>query len=401
MRARVRRRRRSGSIRAAPLEALALANARYWPSVAPAVWRELALWREPATRIDDPTLRQLAVSKLREEYFNAEVAATLATLAPRRARTRTVRAIVALELLFDYLDGRTELPASDPLAHGGRLYDAFIEAVEAEPSSDAPQGPGGFACEADDVYVRALSGRVRENLFALPAAREVAAVAQAVAERCAEAQTRLHAAATLGDGQLRDWAAEPARTDGLGWREYVAGSASSVLSVHALIAAAADPSTTAGDAARIDATYIAIGGVITMLDSVVDHSADVARGEPGFIRLFAGHDELERSLRQLTREALARAREAPHGEHHAMTLAGVVAYYSTHPGARAAHARAIVAMLRRELSPTIWPELAVLLGWRAAKQVRGRLAPGAAADTVKRADFGQILHSDTVDSNAP
>lgn len=72
----------------------------------------------------------------------------------------------------------------------------------------------------------------------------------------------------------------------------------------------------------------------------------------------------------LVREALARARQAPHGAHHAMTLAGVVAYYTTHPGAREPQARTIAAMLQHELSPTIWPTLAVMRGWRSAKRAR-------------------------------
>jgi hypothetical protein len=195
-------------------------------------------------------------------------------------------------------------------------------------------------------------------------------VARASVERCARAQTLLHAGATLGDGPLREWAGEQSRGSGLDWREYAAGSASSVLAAHALIAAAGDPETSTADARRIDAAYLAIGGVITMLDSVVDRSADAARGEPGFIRLYEIGDQLERALRALTGEALARAREAPHGEHHTMTLAGVIAYYTTHPGARERHARGLVAVVRHELSPTVWPALAVMRGWRAAKRVR-------------------------------
>jgi tetraprenyl-beta-curcumene synthase len=358
------------------LAALAVANARYWPSVAPVVREELALWRQPADRIADAPLHALAVHKLTEERFNAEVAATLATLAPRHTRATAVRAIVALELLFDYLDGRTELPSTDPLGDGARLFGAFTAAVDTRPHTHAAaDGVAVLAPEdADGAYMRALAERTRENLFALPAARQVAATARACAERCAQAQTRLHAVATLGDGQLQQWAAEPARSCGLDWREYVGGCASSVLTVHALIAAAADPGTSAADAARIDATYMAIGGVITMLDSVVDHSSDRSRGEAGFNSLFATHHELERSLRTLTRKALALARQTPHGEHHAMTLAGVVAYYTTHPGARAPHARALVTMVRRELSPTIWPGLAVLRGWRAAKRAHASIA---------------------------
>jgi tetraprenyl-beta-curcumene synthase len=76
----------------------------------------LRRWERRAEQIENPEPRALARGKLRDERFNAEVAATLATLAPRRARKDAVEAIVALEVLFDYLDGLTERHASDPLA---------------------------------------------------------------------------------------------------------------------------------------------------------------------------------------------------------------------------------------------------------------------------------------------
>ncbi len=370
------------------MRALALANARYWPSVAPVVASELARWQRPAERIEDPALRKLAVAKLGEERFNAEVAATLATLAPRRARSAATRAIVALELLFDYLDGRTERPSEDPLGEGSRLFAVFTSALDAEhslrkpiPKVDAGSGTDMPAATStpDGLYLEALGARAREQLLTLPAARTVAGVARASAERCAQAQTLLHAGATLGDAPLREWAREQARGSGLEWREYAGGCASSVLAVQALIAAAADACTTAVQAQRIDAAYLAIGGVITMLDSLVDHSADTALGQAGFIRLYDSREQLAQRLCELTREALARAREAPNGDHHAMTLAGVVAYYTTHPGARETHARIIVKAVRRELSPAIWPTLAIMRAWRAAKWARVRLPPTATA----------------------
>src|SRR5580704_2983702 len=66
--------------------ALVLANARYWTTVAPQARSELARWRARANQIEDRELRTLALGKLAEEGFAAEVAATLATLTPRRHR---------------------------------------------------------------------------------------------------------------------------------------------------------------------------------------------------------------------------------------------------------------------------------------------------------------------------
>ena len=291
-----------------PLMALALANARFWPTVAPHASRELRAWHPSALQIPDPELRKLALTKQRDEHFNAQVAATLATLAPRPARRAVTEAIVALELLFDYLDGRTERPSSQALADGARLSAPFVHCLDPGPPDAAALAP---AEEPDAHYLNALAERTRERSLTLPARGEVADAAGAAARRCAEAQVRLHAAATLGDPQLQQWAEEHARHAGLGWREYAAGSASSVLAMHALIAAAADPATTADDARRLDRAYLPIAAVITLLDSLVDAASDLQAGRPGIIRLYATRQELAHAMQTLIREALARASRSP------------------------------------------------------------------------------------------
>ena len=74
------------------LLALARANAVYWPSVAPLARRQLRRWERCARQIPDRRLRSLALAKLRQERFNPLLAATLATLAPRRLRAGVTEA---------------------------------------------------------------------------------------------------------------------------------------------------------------------------------------------------------------------------------------------------------------------------------------------------------------------
>jgi tetraprenyl-beta-curcumene synthase len=348
--------------------ALALANLRFWPTVAPAMWRSLEHWRGATAQIDDPALRSMALGKLRREAFNAEVAATLATLAPSRQRQRTTEAIVALEVLFDYLDGRTEqlTEADDPTAEALRLFGAMTGSLRADAAGWKPSERDG-----DGRYMAGLRDHVQDRVERLPSFDAVRDRALAAAVRCAEAQSRLHACARLGDRQLESWAREHCPGSGLEWRDYVGGCASSVLAVHALIAAGASPDVTKLEASAIDDAYLAIGALITMLDSTVDESEDLALGQPGYMRLFAQSERGEHA-RALARLALDRCWQAPEAAHHAMTLGGVVAYYTSHPGARAATARPVVAAVRAELGKAVWPALAVMLGWRAAKSGRSR-----------------------------
>jgi tetraprenyl-beta-curcumene synthase len=348
--------------------ALGVANARYWTDVWPLVRAELRRWESRARAIEDDDLRALALEKLRAEAFNAEVAATVAVVAPRAQRKQVIAAVVALELLFDYLDGLTEIPSSEPLRDASSLFEAFTDALDpgASPRDYYRHRTDG----ADGGYLDDLSTAVRIAVAALPGAGAIEDAARRSAARCAQAQIRIHAAPGLGTAQLQAWAEHEAEGTGLAWRELAAGAASSVLAVHALIAAAADPRTTREQAAELDAAYLSICVLITVLDSLVDHDEDVRTAEPGFIRLYEDQDLLAATLSTIGAQAIVQAAQLRHGAHHVMTLAGAVAYYTSAPTASSAVARPVSLRLRRELAPLIYPTLAVMRAWRSAKRVR-------------------------------
>ena len=169
------------------LAAFALANARYWLCVAREVHVQMRHWEARAGAIEDPELRALALEKLRTEGFNAEAAAMAATIVPRATRAHAVRAIVALELLYDYLDGLSERPHADPLGEGERLYAAFVGALD--PRVDSLHG---------DAYLQELGQEVRVALAQLPASAAIAPFALRCATRGAQAQIRMHACSALG-----------------------------------------------------------------------------------------------------------------------------------------------------------------------------------------------------------
>jgi hypothetical protein len=401
--------------------ALVLANVRYWSTVAPLVRGQLARWEQEANSITDPALRALAGGKLREEHFNAQVAATLATLAPRAQRARVVEAIVALQVLYDYLDVLSEQsPAAAADVAGGdvppddrRLFAALTDAVapphegegagergdehedergderegkregkdEREPARSAAGDTdpsdsyyAGRTSADDGGYLQALVATVNSTLAGLSGAPAVAAVARGAAERCGEAQILHHGASRsgsrLGISDLRDWATPRAAGTGLGWQELLAGATASVLSMHALIVAAADPGMTRENAAALDRAYLSIGA-LSMLDSLVDRAQDTATGQLSYMELYDGPEAMASGLANAARDGVARARGLPSGAHHVMTLVGVVGYYASAPVAGDdAFARPVIARVKRELQPLIAPTLALMRAWRMAKQTR-------------------------------
>ncbi len=366
--------------------ALALANVRYWSTVAPVVRTQLARWERAAHAIPDPELRALALGKLRDERFNAEVAATLGTLAPRAHRARVVEAIVALQILYDYVDVLSEqsATATAPSIDGRQFLQALTDAVavdieagrtldlgdDRDPDTDDPRDYYRDRPRSDDGgYLQALVEIVRTALARLPNAATIAAVAADSARRCAEAQILNHDASRSGIAQLRRAATAQASGTGLGWQEYLAGATASVLAIGALIAIAADPATTRVDAEELDALYLSIGA-LTMLDSLVDHEEDIAAGQLGYVQYYAEPEELASGLATLARDAVQRARVLPDGAHHIVTLVGIVAYYASAPAANTEFARPLTAPVRRELRPLLTPTLALMRGWRLAKRLR-------------------------------
>jgi tetraprenyl-beta-curcumene synthase len=351
--------------------ALVRANARFWPTVHPRVRRGLGRWEEQASRIPNDRLREIALAKIAEERFNTEVAATLATLAPRRHRSGAIETIVPLQVMYDYLDGLSEEPAPDPLANGRRLFSSFT--VSLTPGESDPVDYYAFARDRDDGgYLEALVVACRQAFASLPAAAAVAPVAHEAARRCGEAQSRTHAALSLGTEQLSEWATEQARGTGLAWWEYTAGATASILSVHALIAAAADPRATAAAAADLDRAYLYVSAISTLLDSVIDYRHDLEEGDHSFIGYYPNEVAMAEGIGKVIERAATEARRSCHGSHHQMTAAGVAAYYLSAPTAAAPPGPEIRRRAVEELGPPLAAALGVFRLWRLAKTAVAR-----------------------------
>lgn len=350
--------------------ALGVANVRYWSMVTLQVHRELRRWEAHAALIADPSLRRHARAKLEQERFNAEVAATLATLAPRRWRPRTITAIVAFQVMYDYLDAISELPVVDPLRNGHQLYHAFTDALSA--SSGSGDYYRHHPNDDDSGYLETLVATFRDSFQQLPSAAVVAPIARRTAGRCGEAQTRTHAIPQEGVAQLAAWAVAEAADTELAWWEVAAGAAASVLAVHALTASAADPRTSAAEAASIDLAYLPISALTTLLDSVIDHDRDAGDGSHGYVAYYPSRDAAAGGISAVARQGSTAASALRHAPHHVMTVAGAAAYYLSAPGANSEFAKPIAQHVVSELQPLITPILRVFQVWRFAKRVRDR-----------------------------
>jgi hypothetical protein len=372
--------------------ALLLACARFALGLGMDVRAQTRRWQREAASIEDPRLRSLALCKLRQERFNAEAASFAATLCPSPHRRGVARAIMALEVMFDYLDGLTEQPLCDPLAEGMALYEPFV-GVFAAPSRQRPDSPA----DGSGRYLAALAGTVAHTLADLPAGEAICEAAAHRAITGAEAQVRMHAAPALGETQLHAWSRQrfSEGAHGLGWREQLAGAACSVLALHALIVAAADPRTTPADADRLCAAYLPLCALMTLLDGLVDREHDANAGHLGYVGLYEHDPELSQALACAAGACMQASRPLRARSHHTMLLAGGVAYWLSMPGADDDACTAATRDLRAQLGPLLLPSLLLMGCWRALKGTRA-VGRRRAVGTPRLAGDGSLDEGSTV-----
>jgi len=342
--------------------ALALAHVRYWLTVAPCVRTQLRRWHDHAETIADPILRAHAATRLRDEWGNTEVIATLCTLAPRRHRTVVVHAAVALQVMYDYLDAVTEQPIPGATRAGRQLFRSFTVALT--PGEDPLDYYRYHPHRDDSGYLDALVESARASIAELPSVATVLPIARRVAARFGEAQVRSHAVPTDGTEQLEAWAAGYAKAADLAWWEWAGGAAASILTVHALVSAAADASTTHLQATQIHDAYLLSSSLTTMLDSLIDEKHDASTSAHRYIAYYPTADEAACRIALLARRAMAAARHLPHPAHHAMTVAGIAGFYLSDPQARHGGPHVVAARVTPELRPIIVPILATFRAWR-------------------------------------
>lgn len=280
-----------------------------------------------------------------EKVKNAEAVAVFATLSPRSQRVRALRAILALQVAIDLRDVQED--------------------------SDGPLAPD------DEALLERLEATWRREVAALPAHEVVEPLLARAVARCEEGQRRTHAAAAGDVEPLRAWAFELGAGPEYGWWEVAAGASSSV-AAHALIAAAADPGTTAADAAAIDAAYNPpIGALTVLLDDLVDLEQDREAGEHNYVGYYAGSGEAAERLAWITDRSRQLIEPLPRAEGHGAILAGVAAYYLSDRKAQTPFARPI----RERMLETLGPRTKVLSAFMRLRQLGERKRPGQAGNS--------------------
>jgi tetraprenyl-beta-curcumene synthase len=349
------------------------AASRYWLGVFPLLGRELRHWHERARQIPDPALRRLALVTQRGERGNYEGAVAYAVLVPRAYRARVVRAVVAFQTTYDYVDTLAEQPSHDPVANGRQLHLALLTALD--PESEHPDYYEHSANGRDNGYMRALVQTCRAALRTLPSYPTVAQPALHAASMIVAYQSLNHEEATEGaPPALAQWGAAVTPPDsGLRWWEAAAGGASS-MTVFALIAAAAKPNLTAAEtAATRDAYAPWISALHVLLDSLVDRAKDLEHGHHNLIDHYASPAEAASRLGWIAARAVQGAESLPDGTRHALIVAAMTSFYLSTPAASTPSASSTAQPLLDSMGTLAKPTMAVLRTRRTAERLAAYL----------------------------
>jgi tetraprenyl-beta-curcumene synthase len=320
--------------------------------------------------IPHPVLRRMALEAHRAKRESVLGAAAFAAFVPISYRSLVVRAAVAYQLAFDYIDGISEQAHDDPVAHGRQLNQALLHALEHSAShtdyyANAPdQNDGG--------YLISLLETVRHSSAALPSYGAVADPARRAAKQIICYQSLNHGDGNGSYAGFIRWAhSQTDSSAGLWWWEAAAASGST-LPVLTLLAAAADPATTYREAEELERAYVPwIAALSTLLDSLIDQKQDAEHGNHNLVSYYASPEEAAKRLQWIAAECLSHTRRLRNEAHHAMLLAAMVGLFHTTPttpAARLATRRVLDAM-----GEFARPTLLVLGVRKSAVAVNGRL----------------------------
>ncbi len=318
----------------------------YWLHIVPLARNELRTLRAQAAEIPDPVLRRLALESFRRDWVSLEGAAAFAAFASSECRPEVVRLLIALQSIYQYVDAVMEQPCAEPAANARQLHSALVLAL----SPDSPQIDyyAHSTRRRDGGYLAGLVRRVRAMLAALPSYEIVASPVRAHARRIVFYQSYVNLAGSESYAALACWGElQQPQDDGRRWWELAAAAGSSLTAL-ALLSAAADRTLSRERVQAIESLYWPwLGGLHTLLDSLIDREEDAAHAQHNLLAHYASEQEMASRLERLTLDARARADSV--GVEHTLILAGMVGLYLSDsrawlPGARLTSERVLGAI---------------------------------------------------------
>jgi tetraprenyl-beta-curcumene synthase len=295
---------------------------------------EVTRWRRHAECIPSDPIRRDALAALHHKRPHLDGAALFSAL-PTRRHLPLLRALVRYELILEFLDNLNERFADVGLANARQLHLALAEAVDIDgPVSDYYR----YMPSCDDGgFLRRLVKACRRSCEALAGYHSVQALILHEARLAGVLALNHEPDPTRRNELLRQWSTHYfGENTCYSWFE-LTGAATSSLTVHMLLAQAAEPSVYRHDIWSTHFVYFPhVALLSTMLDSYIDGSVDVASSHHSYFEHYEGTEDAIRRLSELIDGTLAGARSLHRGHRHAVVVAAMIALYLSDDNARVA-----------------------------------------------------------------
>jgi tetraprenyl-beta-curcumene synthase len=333
-----------------------------------AVSREIHVWRLRASAIPNAQIREDAFDALARKRTHLDGAA-LFWILPRRRNAHLLQLLVDYEITLEFLDNMNERAAHIGQTNGRQLHLALIEALDPDaPISDYYRF---HPWHDDGGYLRALVESCREHCAFLPSYSRVRALVLREATRAQVLALNHDPDPHCRDTALEEWAAKEF-TDygGASWFE-LSGAATASMTIHVLLALAAEPTCEESDISSAQAVYFPwLSLATTMLDSYVDQLDDAASGDHSYIAHYASREIAIQRLGEIVEQTASEARSLRNGYRHAVIAACMVAMYLSRDSAYTPDMRMATQTLVRAGGSLTKLLLPILRAWRIAYGLR-------------------------------
>jgi tetraprenyl-beta-curcumene synthase len=297
----------------------------------PLVSRELKRWRTMAAQIPEVELRTQALASIRDKKFHVQGGSAYA-LDPRAEPAGTVRFIVALQTISDYLDNLCDRAGVTDESAFFTLHRAMLDAVD--PAIPVTDYYHGYPYQNDGGYLASLVASCRSQLRVLPSYPLVLPVIKKYIGFYSELESYKHLDPRLRESRLRDWAGSHRRPFAdIYWWEFAAATGST-LGMFQLYAAAADPRLCQAEVDLVDSAYFPwVSGLHILLDYFIDAGEDREMGDLNFTFQYPNLDECYERLEFFKEQSETACRQLPNPGFHLTIIRGLLAMYLSDPKA--------------------------------------------------------------------
>jgi tetraprenyl-beta-curcumene synthase len=275
--------------------------------------------------MEDGELALQAASSIEHKRFHAQGGSVYA-LYPGTPLSPSVKLIVSLQTISDYLDNLCDRMGTQEEAALRQLHLAVLEAVD--PRGGLSDYYRLYPHKGDHFYLNRLVQKCREQVEGIPAYSAVMGCIKKYAGLYSDLQVYKHLPQEVREDRMRNWAGRFAQEyPEISLWEFSAASGST-LGMFAMAAAAFNPSLTPQDVKELDSAYFPwICGLHILLDYYIDLQEDLQHGDLNFVQYYKNMDECEERLSFFINRSFAACCRLNFPDFHRTVVMGLLAMY--------------------------------------------------------------------------